>query len=395
MRENANCNVVNEELHSEVADDFSRDVWCLFGFPVDNFTLESMCQVIERKIQANKKFVLSTININWLATSLFNYRFRATMINSDINVIDGVPLLWLSRMLDLPIREVIPGSTLIQTIRNQVFGTKQATIFFFGGDEGTGLLASRKLEKELKGLRPVGHLNPGYGSVNDFSKNDIISAINTQSPDILLVALGALKGQLWIEANKDRLDARLISHLGATINFLAGSLQRAPEWMQRHGIEWMWRIVKEPKLFMRYFSDGKAVMQTLLRNAINYALWRHVSKAYKYFPSIGADSMEITENESSMTLTLRAVHCAVDSESARENLYLAAKKKKDLILDFKKVVYLDNHFLALLLLLFKHQKRNQKSVKMVNVNKKTDRLLRLNMIDKSLHALELPLWGTI
>ena len=106
------------------------------------------------------------------------------------------------------------------------------------------------------GLKAVGAINPGFGSVEEMSSNAILHEINQAKPDILLVALGAKKGTAWIEYNRNKLNAGVISHLGATVNFLAGTVKRAPILFRRFGLEWLWRILQEPKLFSRYAYDG-------------------------------------------------------------------------------------------------------------------------------------------
>ncbi len=392
MNESISNKLCPSESNKSILDDFSRDVWCLFGFPIDNLTLESTCQTIDRIIRKNSKCVLSTVNINWLNTSLSNLNFRSTIINSDICVIDGVPLLWLAKTVGIPVTGVVPGSTLMQSLYDQTYNTLQSTIFFFGGEEGIGQKAVEKLESDLKGLKPVGQFNPGFGTVEDFNKDEIISEINGRSPDILLVALGALKGQLWIEANRDRLKAKLISHLGATINFLAGSVKRAPKWMQRIGIEWLWRIAEEPSLFYRYWGDGISILRLLSKNIFHFFSFKIQGRRYRKYSTEGVYKIETIEREDLLVLRLDRIYNVTSREIVRDAFYSAVIKKKDIILDFKQVIFIDNGFLGLFLLLVKHQKKNKKNIKLENVNKNISMILKMNLIHKTLDTLNFPLW---
>ena len=236
--------------------DLQRDVHCLFGLPVDNLTMAQTKALLRERCKQEGNTVLATINVNWVAESFRDPTFRDAIINSDLVVLDGKPLLWLSRLLGCPMRETVPGSTLIQELLEEP-SDQPLTIFLFGGEGEAAERAMERInERQNGGLRAVGALNPGFGTVDEMSSETIIEAINKTSPNILLVALGAKKGTQWIERNRERLNAKIISHLGATVNFLAGTVKRAPAFMQRSGLEWVWRIAQEPKLFNRYLIDG-------------------------------------------------------------------------------------------------------------------------------------------
>jgi N-acetylglucosaminyldiphosphoundecaprenol N-acetyl-beta-D-mannosaminyltransferase len=210
---------------------------------------------------------LSTVNINWVAESFRDRDFKKAICNSDIVTLDGMPLLWLAKAKRFPFVETVAGSTLMQEILEEK-SEKPLTVFLFGGETGVADLAMQRINEKNGGMTAVGALDPGFGSVEGMSSDDIIQRINTTSPDILLVALGAKKGMKWIEMNRERLNVGVVSHLGATINFLAGTVKRAPIIMQNLGLEWVWRIFQEPKLFKRYFSDGLYVLNLLIRRKL-------------------------------------------------------------------------------------------------------------------------------
>ena len=122
------------------------------------------------------------------------------------------------------------------------------------------------------GMRCVDFLSPGFGSVVDMSTPAIIDRINQSSADFLVVALGASKGQAWIEHNLPRLNPPVVSHLGAVINFAGGSIKRAPVWVQKLGLEWVWRVKEEPTLWRRYWNDGLSFLNVIVTQAIPLAL---------------------------------------------------------------------------------------------------------------------------
>lgn len=244
-----------------------RNVYPLFGLPVDDLNMAQTKSLLRQPAGQSASKVLSTINVNWVVESVRDPRFRQAILNSDVVVLDGKPLLWLAKLLGLPIKDVVPGSTLIQELHQDQFCGKPTTIFLFGGEDNVAQMAMDRINSLSGGLKAVGALNPGFGTIEEMSTNSIIDTINKSKPDILLVALGAKKGMQWIEHNRDKLNAGTISHLGATINFLAGTVQRAPYLMRKLGLEWVWRIFQEPKLLSRYVGDGLVFLRLLLIRA--------------------------------------------------------------------------------------------------------------------------------
>jgi len=258
-----------------------RDVYNIMGIPVDNISREKMKRVIAERQSGITPLVLSTINVNWVVQAHRSILFFKCLQSSDLIVIDGKPLFILAKMLGMPFGETVPGSSLIQELCEEK-NDRQLKIFLFGGEEGVASLAMRKINEEKCGLAAVGAISPGFGSVEDLSKTEYIEAINSAKPDILLVALGAEKGVRWIEKNKYKLTGvGLVSHLGATINFLAGTVKRSPRWLRLIGLEWGWRIVQEPKLFKRYFFDGLVFLKLLTRFVFSQTCYSLLALTYR------------------------------------------------------------------------------------------------------------------
>jgi N-acetylglucosaminyldiphosphoundecaprenol N-acetyl-beta-D-mannosaminyltransferase len=145
------------------------------------------------------------------------------------------------------------------------------TVFFYGGPPGAGQAASLALERRAGGLRCVGYEEAPYAPVEALSGDETIDRINHSGADFVIVALGAQKGQAWIERNRARLSAPVLCHLGAVINFAAGTVSRAPRALQAFGFEWLWRIKEEPALWRRYASDGLAFAAMLCQRVLPQA----------------------------------------------------------------------------------------------------------------------------
>jgi N-acetylglucosaminyldiphosphoundecaprenol N-acetyl-beta-D-mannosaminyltransferase len=266
IRNHSHWRVGLTNVYNNIAND-SRARYLLFGLPVDNLDMAETKALMRKIVKDGKQVVLSTINVNWVVTATRDCDFRVAILDSDIVVLDGKPLLWLSKLRGYPMREVVPGSTLIQELHQDKTEASPLTIFLFGGENGVARKAMERINSNRGGLKAVGALNPGFGTIAQISTPAIIETINQTRPDILLVALGAKKGTQWIAHNRHRLNAKIISHLGATINFMAGTVERAPRLMRKLGLEWLWRICQEPKLFTRYAGDGLVLLRLVFQRA--------------------------------------------------------------------------------------------------------------------------------
>ena len=234
------------------------------GLPFHVLTRPQAVERICLAIRDQQPLFLSTPNLNFLVAAQSDAAFRESVLCSDLSVADGMPILWLAKRQGTPLPERVAGSDLFEALRRgegQTILGRPLRVFFFGGPPGVAQRACDVLNAEHAAGGPmlgVGALSPGFGSVEQMSSEDILAAINASSADFLVVALGAKKGQAWIMRNRARLQVPVVSHLGAVVNFVAGTVQRAPVHWQRLGLEWLWRIKEEPALFGRYWRDGWA-----------------------------------------------------------------------------------------------------------------------------------------
>ena len=345
---------------------------CLFGLPFDAVDLDAAEQRIRTAVEQRSPCFLSTPNLNFLIACQSDTSFRNSVINSDLSVADGMPVVWLSRLLGAPIRERVPGSTLFDRLRRGS-GAKLA-VFFFGGSDGVAEQACRQLTIEDQRLTCAGYASPGYGSVEDMSTEETIQRINANKADILVVALGARKGQAWIERNRHRLDVPVISHLGAVLNFVAGTVARAPAWLQNIGLEWLWRIKEEPELGRRYLVDGLMFLRLLVTRALPYAWYIYRHKHAKR----DLESASVEARDTSTEIVIRLVGPWVQENLAplRDCFAKAARAGKDVRIDLEHVSYLDASVLGLVLLLYGSQTRAGRRLDCSAASPEVRRILR-------------------
>ena len=234
------------------------------GLPFHPVTTAQAVDRLCVAMRDRQRLFLSTPNLNFLVAAQTDAAFRESVLQSDLSVADGMPILWLARRQGTPLPERVAGSDVFDALRRGagqgVLG-RPVKVFFFGGPPGVAQQACDVLNAEhAQGgpMQGVGALSPGFGSVAEMSTPEVLATINASGADFLVVALGAKKGQAWIMHNLPHLQVPVVSHLGAVVNFVAGTVRRAPVRWQRWGLEWLWRIKEEPALFSRYWHDGWA-----------------------------------------------------------------------------------------------------------------------------------------
>lgn len=333
--------------------DFERQVFCLAGLPFDAVDMAGAVAIVRNAAAERKQCFLSTPNLNFLIACQGDAAFRDSVIHSDLNVADGMPLVWMARLLGIPIRERVAGSGLFEALRRPDKPAAPMSVYFFGGPDGVAEKACGILNVQPAGLRCAGFACPGFGSVEDMSSEEVIARINASGADFLVVALGARKGQAWIEHNRGRITVPVISHLGAVVNFVAGTVSRAPVWMQRTGLEWLWRIKEEPALWKRYWLDGVALLALLLKRILPYAVWLRVRRSRL---DCSAFSVERLAARTDNALRIAVRGCAPDHlpEAARAVLRDAASAGQPVTVDLAQAEYVSPALFGLLLVLKKH-----------------------------------------
>jgi len=351
-----------------------RDLYNLLGLSFDAVTMEETATKIIEAIRGRKKLFLSTPNLNFLIAGQDDENFRKSVLHSDLSIADGMPIVFMCKLLDIPIKERVAGSSLIDFLKyDERCRKKPIKVFFFGGQDGIAEKAHDILNEKKCGLESVGYLNPGFGTIEEMSSDEIINEINEAKPDFIIVSLGAKKGQAWIEKNRDRLNAYVISHLGAVVNFIAGNVKRAPEWVQGLHLEWVWRIKEEPELFSRYWNDGCAFLILIFKNILPYRsiIKRHTTQSTPYILPVFKKKTVILKG--GLTVEIRDKIIVMFNE--------ILKREGDFELDMTKVGYIDPTILGQLMLFNEEMESKGHNLTLINPNKLIKRIFHLNCLD--------------
>lgn len=233
---------------------------------VDNITMNEAVQKIEQLILNKKPSYVVTPNVDHIVKLETDKEFQEVYKEADLILTDGMPLIWISKLKKSPIKEKVSGSDLFPEVC-KLAANKGYKVFLLGAAEGVAAQAAENLKEKYNGLNVVGTYSPSYGfEKKEDEIQEIIKMINEVKPDILAVGLGAPKQEKFLYNYRKQLNVPVALAIGASIDFEAGNIDRAPKWMQYSGLEWFYRLCKEPKrMFKRYLVDDMKIFRLVFK----------------------------------------------------------------------------------------------------------------------------------
>lgn len=217
-----------------------------------------------------------TPNLDILRRYTRSISFRNLMATSTLNVADGMPLVWASRVNGQPLPERVNGTDLMIDICEAASATEKS-VFFLGGNSGSAEKTAEAMKKDFPGLKIAGFYCPKFGFENSIEYVEKIAKILTAAdPDFVFVGLGSPKQDVLINMLRLKLPKVWWLGVGVSFSFIAGELPRAPEWAKKSGFEWLYRLCAEPqRLFKRYLVTGVPfLISTLAISAFKRVFWR-------------------------------------------------------------------------------------------------------------------------
>lgn len=227
---------------------------------INNVDMTEAIATVEQMIVDDTRHYISTINVDVVIKIENDPVLKKIVDEADMVLVDGKPLVWIANYHGNPIKAKISGSDLIPLLM-ETAAKKGYTVFIIGGKDGIAEQAKKNLEAKYFEIKVVGTYAPPFGFENDKLELEKINRM-IDGVDLLIACFGCPKQEKWIYENYKKYNAKVSICAGATVDFIAGNVKRAPKWMSEYGLEWFYRFLQEPKrMFKRYFVDDMKIFK--------------------------------------------------------------------------------------------------------------------------------------
>jgi N-acetylglucosaminyldiphosphoundecaprenol N-acetyl-beta-D-mannosaminyltransferase len=229
----------------------------LLGVPFSNVSFEELWTMCCERIELRQPGFIVTPNLDHMVTYRQNDRFREAYSQAMLRTPDSTPVMWLARLLGTPLREKLPGSDLVPRMAERA-AESGYSVFCFGAAPGVADRAAEIMQQRWPGLSVAGTYCPPLGFEDDpDEKAKALAAVREATPDVCFVALGSPKQEFWMMETAPENAWGVAVGIGAGLDFVCGQRQRAPVFVQKAGLEWLWRTALEPRrLGPRYWNDA-------------------------------------------------------------------------------------------------------------------------------------------
>jgi N-acetylglucosaminyldiphosphoundecaprenol N-acetyl-beta-D-mannosaminyltransferase len=226
------------------------------GIPITALTYEEALEVFLGAPAAHRRLAVHFCTAHTIVESTADERLRAGLQDGGFDVPDGVPLTWVGRARGHRIERVCGLDVLPDLVdRGRTVGLRH---FFYGGDEGAAQQLASRLADRFPGMIVAGTETPPFRPLTDEEDAAMVTRLNAARPDVVWVGLGTPKQDFWLADHRDRLDAALLMAVGAAFDIIGGRRPRAPRIMQEMGLEWLFRLLQEPRRLLRRYTTINA-----------------------------------------------------------------------------------------------------------------------------------------
>jgi N-acetylglucosaminyldiphosphoundecaprenol N-acetyl-beta-D-mannosaminyltransferase len=226
----------------------------ILGVPFDRVTLAGALDRIDSMIAVGGTHYVVTPNVDFLVKARRDPELHRILVGADLVLCDGTPLVWASHLLGDPLPGRVAGSDLIPRLLQRA-ADRQWRIFLLGGSPEVVSEAARRIAISHPSLPEVSHYSPPFRKLAEMNSDEIADRVRAARPDIMLVCFGCPKQEKWISRYGAVLNVPVMIGAGGTVDFLAGSMARAPSWMRRSGTEWVFRLIQEPRRLVKRYAD--------------------------------------------------------------------------------------------------------------------------------------------
>jgi len=240
----------------------------IVGIPVTAQRYADAIEALLSAVRDRRPFRAHFATVHSVVEATRDDALHTVFESADMVAADGMPLVWLSRRRGAPFAERVCGPDVMLSLcdRGREIGMRH---YFVGGRPGTPETLGERLASQFPGLVVVGTTSPPFGPVDAAETSALLDAINRAAPDVVWIGLGSPKQEFWAAEHAGSLLAPLILPVGAAFDFHSGRLRRAPGWMQKAGLEWLFRLASEPRrLFKRYVTTNLRFLYLVAREFV-------------------------------------------------------------------------------------------------------------------------------
>lgn len=237
----------------------------VLGVGIAAIDLDGALDVITGWIERDERHYVCAVDVNSLMHAHWDPDVRDVLNGAGLATADGAPLLWAARYAGCPEAGRVAGPRLMPALC-RIAAERGLRVFFLGGAPGVAEQVADAMSAHAPGLEVVGTVSPPFVALSPEEDAALVGEINAARPDIVWVALGAPKQEKWMAEHRAALDASVLVGVGAAFAIHAGLVPEAPAWIQPTGLEWVYRIVREPKrLTRRYLRSHPAFVAAVTR----------------------------------------------------------------------------------------------------------------------------------
>ena len=240
----------------------------VLGIPFQDVSFGDVVEWVKQRVKSRRPGYIATANMDFIMQAWRDPEQQRILLEADLVVADGIPIVWLSRVMGFGLKERVTGSDLVPRFA-ELCAREGFSLYGLGGAPGVAEKATAHLVQRYPGLRIAGCYSPPKADVLDMNNAEILAKLEAARPDILLVAFGAPKQEKWVNMHIRQWQVPVSIGIGGSLDFLAGTQKRAPRFIQKCALEWLWRMLSDPpRLFKRYVSNifffGVALLKLLL-----------------------------------------------------------------------------------------------------------------------------------
>jgi N-acetylglucosaminyldiphosphoundecaprenol N-acetyl-beta-D-mannosaminyltransferase len=233
----------------------------LLDVPISRVTNQQALAILAEYVRSGEPHLVVTADASAVVTAAQDPEFRAVLADADLVTPDSAGILWAARRLGRPLPERVSGVDLAERLC-EMAGKSGWRVFFYGAAPGVAAEAARVMQSRFPGLRIAG---TAHGFLNEREQAELEEQIRTAQPELLFVAMGIPRQEKWIRSRMSRLGVPVSMGVGGTFDVFAGRVSRAPAWMQRHSLEWLYRLWKNPRKIGKVATLPRFVLLVLLR----------------------------------------------------------------------------------------------------------------------------------